>query len=217
MTRWTAVPLCCACFVAGCIGDSSSVTTVYAPTLLTADPSSFIGSVHCGAELRKYVVTLFDVTTGTAQQIATSPPTSCTTPTTFGTPIISSPHSYIADIDGYDRDDIVPQGGIDSGSRVMVDPTTMATVPPKWTTTCGEIVELTDGEVPADVSVNPLRYPTLTLGNVEVILHGCLPLRPSELSSDAGSTDAQPDEPTDTTDGGEAPVPDAGGAGKAVP
>jgi hypothetical protein len=198
MVRSIAVGLCCACFASACVDDSSSITSVYSPTLLTVDPTTFLGTVRCGSDLHKYVVTLFDVSTGTPMSLGSAPPTECNTPTTFGTPKIASLLSYIAEIDGYDTDNIVPEGGNDSGSRVMVDATTMAPVAPHWTTTCGAVTDLVDGQAPPDVAFNPLREPTVPLANIEVTFHGCLPL--AVEMPDAGTTDgSSPDGPPDAT------------------
>src|SRR6185369_10817971 len=84
MLRSVAVCLVSALVASACDDDSGSVIQLYAPTLLTADPATFLGNVRCGSELRKYVVTVFDVT-GTPQNIGSSPPTDCTKLTTFGT------------------------------------------------------------------------------------------------------------------------------------
>lgn len=174
MLRSVAVCLWCACVVSACDGDTSPTLTVYAPTLLTADPATFLGNVRCGSEIRKYVVSVTDVSTGVPVDIGSSPPTDCTKLTTFGTSFgtvkVTSGRAYIAAIDGYDRDDITPEGGPDSNSRDMVD-AAMMKVFPRWKTTCGEIRVAVDGEVP-DTSVNPIRYPTITLGNIEVTFHG---------------------------------------------
>ena len=203
-----------------CLDDSSTSTTIYAPTLLTVDPTSFLGTVRCGSDVFKYVVTLTQVLPGGAlSNLGSAPPTECNTPTTFGTPKIVGGGYYIVEIDGYDRDDIVPQGGIDSGAREMRDPMTMAIVSPRYMTTCGEVHVPVDGDVPSDVKLNPLRFPTIALPNIEVIVHGCLPLRPAEPpdgGTDGGDDGASPDGQTD-------PAPDASddvtgsGAGEAGP
>jgi hypothetical protein len=163
----------------------------------------FIGSVRCGSELHKYVVTLFDVSTGAAMEVGSGPPTDCTLPTTFGTPKIASGRFYIAEIAGYDRDDIAPKDSTIAGSREMIDPTG-APVAPRWTTTCGELrTPSDDGTVP-DAPLNPLRYPTEPLDNIEVSFHGCLPLRAE--AADAGTVDA---DDASTTDGpADATTPD---------
>jgi hypothetical protein len=204
MVRSVAVLVCCACVGSACVDDSSTSTTLYAPTLLTVDPLTFLGTVRCGSELQKFVVTLFDVTSGTPASLGSAPPTECTTPVTFGTGKITVGHAYIVEIDGYDRD-VVPEGGNDTGSRVMLDPTTLAHVFPRWATTCGQPIPIIrDGEAPpdADAQVNPLRYPTIPLQNIEVTFHGCLPFRTAELP-DAGADEPPPDGPAD------AAMPDA--------
>ncbi len=195
MLRRVVVSLCCVSLLSACVGDDTANTTIFAPTLLTADPMTFLGSVRCGSELRKYVVTLFDVSTGAAQEVGSGPPTDCTLPTTFGTPKIEGGRFYIAEINGYDRDDIAPKDSSITGSREMIDPTG-APVAPRWTTTCGELRTASDDGAVFDAPLNPLRYPTEPLDNIEVVFHGCLPLR-AELP-DAGTVDG---DDASTTDG----------------
>src|SRR6185369_5655707 len=131
-----------------------------------------------------------------------SPPTDCTKLTTFGTTFglgslkLDRGRAYIAAIDGYDRDDITPEGGAGSSLRKMLD-ASMTEVLPRWTTTCGDIIVAVDGEVP-DTQLNPLRYPTVTLSNIEVTFQGCLPLHQAEAPND-GAFDASPNSPTNTT------------------
>jgi len=213
MLRSVAVSLCCVCIASACLDDSNPSATVFAPTLLSVDPATFLGSVRCGSELQKYVVTLFEVSTGRRVSLGSSPPTDCTTRTTFGTNKISAGNTYIAEIDGYDQVDIVPEGGNESGSRVINDRLTMTRVFPRWQTSCGEILEVIDGEVP-DATLNPLRYPTIPLGNREVTFHGCLPFRAAELP-DAGVVESgSPDGPPDatTSDAAQEAPEDASGA-----
>jgi hypothetical protein len=205
MLRPVAVSLCCVCLVSACVDDSSTNTTVFAPTLLTADPVTFLGTVRCGSELRKYVVTLFDVSTGSSVDLGSAPPTDCTLPTTFGTPIITSGRLYTAEIDGYDRDDIAPKDTTTAGSREMIDPMG-APVAPRWTTSCGKLfVVSAEGSVP-DGPLNPLRFPTVPLDNIEVVFHGCLPLQTEEMP-DAGTVDGDDASPADGP--ADAATPDA--------
>jgi hypothetical protein len=211
MLRRVVVTLCCVSLLSACVSDDTLNTTIFAPTLLTTDPMTFLGTVRCGSELRKYVVRLFDVSTGTALDAGSGPPTDCTLPTTFGTPKITADHFYIAEIDGYDRDDIAPKDSTTTGSHEMVDPTG-APVAPRWTTTCGELVTASDdGSVP-DAPANPLRFPTEPLDNIEVVFHGCLPLRTAE-APDAGTVDADDASPADgpadtTSDATDEPSPE---------
>jgi hypothetical protein len=210
MLRFAAATLLgSACLVVACGDDSSTSLTGAVPTLLSADPSTFLGSVRCGAELRRYVVTVYDVTNGASP--VSSPPTECTRQTSFESPPLVQDDFFVAEIDGYDRDDIIPRMGLE-GVRQMVDATTMEIVPPRWTTTCGEGGPLEASTLP-DGAQNPIRSPTWLLGSVEVFLHGCLPLRPLETpdaSVDAATPDGQPNA---TSDASQEPSDDATGAG----
>jgi len=206
MLRFAAATLLgSACWVVGCVDDPSTSLTGALPTLLSADPSTFLGSVRCGAELRKYVVTVYDVTNGASP--VSSPPTECTKQTSFESPPLVVDDYFVAEIDGYDRDDIVPRMGLE-GVRQMVDPNTMEVVTPRWTTTCGEGGPLDASTLP-DGAQNPIRSPTWLLGSVEVFLHGCLPLQPFE-TADAGLDGAAPDgQPNATPDASQGSPDDA--------
>jgi len=185
--------------IAGCLDDSSTVAAIASPALLTADPTTFRGTLRCGApELAKYVVTLTEVSASPPALLPSSLPVPCTTVASFEATSngpIKVGSFYTAAIDGYDRDDIHPQ---ESGSRTMLDATNEV-VAQRWTTTCGELPPpaaqdadvLEGGE--ADVGLdefNPLRYPTQVLGATDVILRGCSTLRegdPSDAGADAGT------------------------------
>jgi len=197
------------CWLVGCVDDPGTSLTGAFPTLLSADPSTFLGSLRCGAELRKYVVTVYDVTNGASP--VSSPPTECTKQTSFESPPLVQDDYFVAEIDGYDRDDIVPRMGLE-GVRQMVDSTTMDVVPPRWTTTCGEGGPLEASTLP-DGAQNPIRSATWLLGSVEVVLHGCLPLHPVE-TPDAGVDGTAPDgQPNATPDASQEPSDAAMGAG----
>jgi hypothetical protein len=206
----------------GCVDDSSSSLTYGTTTLLSADPATFVGSIRCGTpELRTYVVTLYDVTTGTRQRVATSSITACTTSTSFGTPIIAEERFYVADIDGYDRDDIVvgSETDPDSGRSTVVDTATHEPVAARWTAACGEAPWLTDATTSSDGGPSRVRFPTKTSRSLEVVVHPCLPFH-SVSPSDAGASDGPPDatapdsEPNVDAAGDDASLvpPDDGGA-----
>src|SRR5882724_11442503 len=110
------------CGSIGCIDDSSSLPTTIVPNLVTADPTTSLGATQCGHAVRSYVVTLYEVTRGARVPVATSTPTSCTRQTSFGSSVIAYAHAYVADIDGYDRDDLVPDPSTNAGPRDLVDP-----------------------------------------------------------------------------------------------
>jgi hypothetical protein len=204
MLRFAAVPV--AVFVsllAGCLDTANSATSgIVVPTLLTVEPSLFLGDVGCGERgLARYVVTLTDVTSGASQlPIPSSSLTGCTTSTSFGTPAdlgdagirsVQQGHLYTAEIDGYDRADLNQA----PGAREVTDSTGVV-VPPRWTTTCGVAAPQPDASIADDAeaqsdassptstpveaqapssAANPLLSPTLVLGSTEVFFHGCLP------------------------------------------
>jgi hypothetical protein len=201
---------------AGCfLSTDTTNTTTTSPTLLTVDPSSFLGPVRCAeGELRLYSVTLTDVTPplpGFEPPIpfpVTSGLVPCNEPVMFagGRQLIDAGrpleigHYYVARIDGYDTDDIelvVLDAGVTTARRIS----TKEPVLPRWTTTCGEPLSVAaddagqDAQRHADVdggsisSPNPFRRPTLIVDSIGIRLQGCLPFgRPAAPESpDAGA------------------------------
>ncbi len=238
MPRFAAASLLVlVCWPIGCIDDSSTIPTTIVPNLVTADPTTFLGAARCGSDVRSYVVTLYDVTSGTRARVATSTPTECTRQTSFGAAVISYRHAYVADIDGYDRDDLVPDTSANAGPGDLVDPVTLQRVAKRWATTCGERpvpadAELADGSdspdgapslddaspvdagsPSADASIDFYRFPTVVLSSGEVVLHPCLPLRPVLAPApepDGGSLPDRADTTDDGVDAGDAGAADAG-------
>jgi len=231
------------CLWAGCVDDSSSYQGIPAITLLSADPTTFLGRVPCGVPggVQRYVVSIQDVGPQFPQParcirhlvdagpdpdtcMPSSGPARCTelvsfTPTGSVPPSLITLDYYVAKIDGYDRDDIVPRGGAGSGSQDMVDSVTEELVPPRWTTGCGRFSDTSgddaatsgDGTDPseADAASNPLEFPTQVLGSIEVFLHGCLPFEAApatDAGADGDPTDGQPDAAP--------PVPSPGARGR---
>ena len=123
------------------------------PTLVAVEPESFLGDVPClsgpGA-MRRYVATLEDVTPDLGGAgagfgsfvLPSSPPVSCTVPVAFG--FVVPEHRYVADIQGYDRADLVP---LAAGSPVMLSTASGELVEPRWTTSCGRQDQGTDTAV----------------------------------------------------------------------
>ncbi len=126
---------------AACITGTGTSTTAVVPTEVTIAPAAFAGSVPCGkvpGTWKTYVATLTDVTYPDSPfQLASSSPVDCSMSVFFT--LVIPLHSYVANIDAYDRDDIQPFGGISSGSPHMIDPKTNADVSPRWTTSCGRV------------------------------------------------------------------------------
>lgn len=132
---WFAVAL----LVASCSSTSGTVATVQT-TLITADPSTFVGTLTC-AQLpgawQSYVATLTDVTDSARPiQLPSSPPVPCSMPVSFASVVPG--HFYTGRIDAYDRTNVVPYGNASDGSPRMVDPATGQDVPPRWAAQCGE-------------------------------------------------------------------------------
>lgn len=129
--------------VAACLTSTTSATSTVYPTTVTVTPRVFAGTVPCTRVVgswQTYVATLTDVTDPLKpQRLASSMPVNCSMPVSFY--FVVPGHSYVAEIDGYDRSDIVPYGSPDSGnapsgSRHMVDPITGLDVAPRWTSQC---------------------------------------------------------------------------------
>lgn len=148
----------------GCAGTGSVISVPLPTTAIVVDPADFMGNVPClpaeGA-MRRYVATLTSVHAGGAIDagavaLPSSPPVSCAQTVSFQRVVDGT--EYVADIDGYDIDDIRPLGSADggpSGSRVMVDGQGHY-VAPRWTTSCGkqQLVEVGEPRdaAPADGS-----------------------------------------------------------------
>lgn len=178
---------------AACISATGSSGNAPGPTLLTINPSSFGRGVTCGTlpgGWRMYVATLTDVTDPVRNvRLASSMPVRCSLPVSFA--FVIPGHWYTVQIEGYDRDDIIPYGPPSSGSPHMVDPGTGLDVAPRWKTTCG-----TQGSVPdagssdagadADASGGTMHGPSLAQPNVDVTVQDCAPLTEILSKRDSG-------------------------------
>lgn len=136
--------------------SSGGIASTTSATLLSVIPSSFSGDTVCGnfqGAWRTYVATLTDVTNPDEPFVlASSVPVDCAMPVSFSWVVPG--HSYTAQVDGYDRADLVPYGGENSGSRRMLDPETQTEVPPRWISTCG----ISDDDNPQSVATICLAY-----------------------------------------------------------
>lgn len=133
--------------LAGCTSGSSEVVDTFAVTSVAVNPENFLGGgVACvESGMRAYVATLTDVSAGGELEsdfpLPSSAPTPCFLEVRFERVVIG--REYVADVQGYDRDDIVPLGCYPDnaagcgGSPVMVDRATGEYVAPRWTTSCG--------------------------------------------------------------------------------
>jgi hypothetical protein len=125
-----------------CFSERSTPSAPLQPTLVAVDPEDFLGDVACleapGA-MRRYVATIVDVTPASADaeaigefMLPSTVPVSCLQ--RAGSALVVLDRTYAAEVDGYDRIDIVP---LAPGSRTMVDAATGQYVRPRWTTSCG--------------------------------------------------------------------------------
>jgi hypothetical protein len=147
--------------LAACSDDEVPVVTVFHPTLVEVSPEEFLGSVPCldsPRAMRRYVATVFDSgalsddeASGGADSVGDpetdfalpsstvtradgrATPTPCTQDVGFSRVIQGN--RYWAEIEGYDRDDLV---ALAPGTRVLYDPLTSERVPPRWTTRCSQ-------------------------------------------------------------------------------
>jgi hypothetical protein len=137
--------------LSGCSDTESVPVDVFAVTSVSVNPEIFLGDVTCGENgMRRYVATLSDVTGLSGEiggegefKLPSSSPVPCFLEVRFERLVIG--REYAADIQGYDRDDIVPLGCYPNspdtapgcpGSPVMVDAATGEYVTPRWTTSC---------------------------------------------------------------------------------
>lgn len=134
---WSLIALGCG-VVAACSSSSGSGVAVLLPTSVIVRPSSFAGSVPCtpaAGGWKTYVATLTDVTDPSRPfALPSSAPVACTMPVYFY--FVLPGHSYVANIDAYDRTDIVAYGAPNSGSPHMIDPDTGLDVQPRWRASC---------------------------------------------------------------------------------
>jgi hypothetical protein len=130
--------------------DSTAVDT-FAVTSVALVPDEFLNSgIACvPGGMRTYVATLVDVTPSRNESdprrgelaLPSSAPTPCYAELRFERVVIG--REYAADVQGYDREDIVPIGCYPdatpgcAGSPVMVDRATGVYVAPRWKTSCG--------------------------------------------------------------------------------
>jgi hypothetical protein len=164
----------------GCSDSSVTTVDVVHPTLVAVSPEEFLGNVPCleapGA-MRRYVATLWDVTGTSADTgeggagsddgaagatfaepfaLPSSGPVPCSEEVGFA--FVVTGHSYVATVEGYDRDDLVP---LEPGVPILVDPETRERVEPRWTTRCGD------------------EDPTTSYGSITRIVRHCEPLADS--------------------------------------
>ncbi|MBI5535018.1 MAG: hypothetical protein HY898_19980 [Deltaproteobacteria bacterium] len=187
--------------VAACLTSGSTSTTIIYPTTVTVTPRVFSGGVPCArvaGAWQTYVATLTDVTDPEHPQVlASSMPVSCSAPVSFY--YVMPGHSYVAEIDGYDRSDIVPYGsaaaGSPTGSRHMVDPKTGQDVAPRWTSHCpaslgedggvdagaadaDDAGDAADASDDVDSRIQPsVPGASVSMTNLDIEMQDCSPLR----------------------------------------
>ncbi len=174
------LPLALVCSGAPACTTTSSSADDVSVTLVSVRPSDFAGHVPCGnaqGAWKTWVATLIDVThTGEPFTLASSIPASCSMPISFS--YVIPGHRYVAEIDAYDRDDLVPYGGTSSGSRHMVDPSTGAEIAPRWTAQCPSTQPPADTADP-DAGVDILDGPAIATLYRNVFVLGCSTLQDS--------------------------------------
>jgi hypothetical protein len=163
--------------LAGCSDSTTTTTEVEHQTLVEVSPGEFLGSVPCldaAGAMRRYVATLWDVTGTSADTgeggaggvdgsagatfaepfaLPSSGPVPCTESVAFA--FVVTGHRYVASVDGYDRDDLVP---LETSVPILLDPETGDRVEPRWTTRCGD------------------EDPATSYGEISRIVRGCTPL-----------------------------------------
>lgn len=128
--------------VPACFGGEGSVSGAASITLISVEPRSFLGETICGSypgAMRSYVATITDTSVDPPFRLASSEPVPCHQAASFA--FVVPGHAYIAEIEGYERTDLVPLGGRRSGSQVMLDPKTRERVAPAWRAECGSAGE----------------------------------------------------------------------------
>jgi hypothetical protein len=152
MNRNAVLALFSMAAVTACTGTGTTISVPLPATAIIVDPAEFLGDVPCfpifgdsadepGGPMRRYVATLVSVRSGgaldaSAVALPSSPPTRCSDRVSFQRVVNGT--AYVAEIDGYDVDQIHPLGteGI-LGSRVMVDDHDRF-VAPRWQTSCAK-------------------------------------------------------------------------------
>ena len=143
--------------LAGCAEEEIPIVTISHPTLVQVSPAEFLGSVPCAnaeGAMRRYVATVFDLgraplegaeggASGEEAEPFALPSSTVDHGGDKATPIpcaqnvgfsrIVDGHRYYAEIDGYDRDDLI---ALAPGTSILYDPVTSERVDPRWTTTC---------------------------------------------------------------------------------
>jgi hypothetical protein len=192
--------------LSACSEDTTVVTTVVHPTLVSVTPEDFLGSVPCvdapGA-MRSYVATIWHMGPRDAPSydpasepqpdwfpLPSSGPIPCTQSVGFARVIPD--HRYYAEIRGYDRPNLVQ---LLPSVDVLFDPDTGERVVPRWSTQCTRSVRPNTTSAPATESS---EVPTDAFGvtaraSTVRTIHGCNELvdaEPSELKSVSVSLDA---------------------------
>lgn len=156
-------------FVASCAATTdTTATTSVVPTSITVDPATFLGDVACSNQpgaLKSYVATLTEIPRkGAKFDLASSPPTPCSQAVSFR--YVVEGHEYTVAVHGYDQlaGALVPCGGDESGSPILLPAGTTPNVAcaatltagavpvaPRWQTACGNLATkpVTDGNVVA--------------------------------------------------------------------
>jgi len=174
-----AVGLALGVVLAGCSEPEVVVVGISHPTLVEVSPDDFLGRVPClpspGA-MRRYVATVYQLPKEDADDGAGGAGTetpgfalpSSTVSRGDGTASaipcmqkvgfshIIHEHRYWAEIDGYDRDDLL---ALAPGTRILYDPVTLERVVPRWTTSCAK-----------NDPIKGVSFAVRTIGNCEPLV-----------------------------------------------
>ncbi len=168
--------------VAACTSDPDESTLAPQPTRVTVSPSLFLGEVPChpGGGMVRYQARLLDVTESleNAFVLPSSPVVPCSVDVSFE--FVQAGHRYIAEIVGFDRDDISAQN---PGSPIVVDKGG-ASVLPRFTGTCwgreGVPLPFEDGADSSSLGGlgggDSYGLGVLAYDRTEVFVRGCEPL-----------------------------------------
>lgn len=154
--------------------------------MIVVDPQQFDSAVACvdaPGGMRLYVATLFDLAEdfdAALPQLASSPPTPCTTPVGFG--YVEPGRKYRAEIDGYDLDNLE---ALTAGNRLLRRRDTGDLAVPRWRASCGNPLPDAVNSDGGDLSF--LEGPAEAFRNASVTVRGCTPFSDEDMTPQSAS------------------------------